>query len=98
LGTVIRDPDEVIFRSIAEGWIQWWMMQTNLILPVSDHWAALPVPEPSPIVALRSGVVSLTGAILARNRRPLLFVVTCLSLASQWQEYYDAIKSTIQHP
>jgi len=47
--TVIRDPDEVIFRSNSEAWMQWWMMQNNLISPVSDHWEQCRRPSQAPV-------------------------------------------------
>jgi hypothetical protein len=45
--TNIRDTDEVIFVSNSAAWLQWYLMQNNLMSPVSDHWGALPAPEPS---------------------------------------------------
>jgi hypothetical protein len=40
-----RGQDEVIFQSNGQAWLQWWLMQNNLMSPVSDRWGA--VREPS---------------------------------------------------
>jgi hypothetical protein len=59
--TNIRDTDEVIFLSNSAAWLQWYLMQNNLMSPVSDHWGAIHTPEPSSVVLLAIAGLSLIG-------------------------------------
>jgi hypothetical protein len=65
--THIRDPDEDFFAFSSQAWMQWWMMQNNLYSPVSDHWGALPAPEPSGLVLTAVGLCGLLAYALRRN-------------------------------
>ena len=67
---LIRDPEENIFQSDARAWMQWWMMQNDLYSPVSDHWGALPTPEPSAVVLLATALIGLL-CYAWRKRRQL---------------------------
>ena len=33
-----RGTDELIFQSNAQAWMQWWLMQNQLMSPIGDHW------------------------------------------------------------